>query len=308
MNTFKEYFELCINENIKFTVIVGSGYHKEALGDHSILSNWKVLLSKISNSSNFSENLTLEFEKVVNNRTKLQSEKASNKIEELEIKHIANHLTKEQEWVLSQEDRFYYPNIFNPKYISDVISLNFDYIAEEKTKKYLNYNDKVIFENQSSFSKELRKQIFNYTRFRKLKNNEKKEIRFWYPHGSILDYKNIVLGIHKYANLVSNVIKIRNKYKEIEKQYLKDLTWYSQIIENPVLILGASMSEAEWDLWSAIVYSKRNFAKNDNNEKPIFKMMSPEEASKLNNEWILPLYKDMDFTNQWKVLEKLLNQ
>jgi hypothetical protein len=38
MDTFEEYFEFCKNENIKFTVIVGSGYHKEALGDHSLKS------------------------------------------------------------------------------------------------------------------------------------------------------------------------------------------------------------------------------------------------------------------------------
>ena len=308
MNTFKEYFEFCKNENIKFTVIVGSGYHREALGDHSILSNWKALLSKISKSTNFSENLTLEFEKIVNKRTKFQNEKASNKIEDEQLQKLANHLKCEQEWVLSQEDRFFYPNIFNPKYISNVISLNFDHIAEEKTKKNLSYRNKVKWENQSSFSEEKSRNIHSYTSYRELTNNEKEGIKFWYPHGSILKSKYIVLGTQKYANLVSNVVRIRNNYKKSEKQKSKDLTWYSQIIENPVLILGASMSEAEWDLWSAIVYSKRNFAKNDNNEKPIFKMMSTEESSNLNDDWILPLYKDMEFTVQWKELEKILNQ
>jgi hypothetical protein len=49
MRTFKEYFEFCKNENIKFAVILGSRYHKEAIGDHSILSNWGALLSKLFN-------------------------------------------------------------------------------------------------------------------------------------------------------------------------------------------------------------------------------------------------------------------
>ena len=73
MNTFYEYFEFCKSKKIKFTVILGSGYHKEALGNHSILSNWETLLSKLSNSNNFTKNLTLEFEKILKIRTSLQN-------------------------------------------------------------------------------------------------------------------------------------------------------------------------------------------------------------------------------------------
>jgi hypothetical protein len=307
MNTFYKYFEFCKSKKIKFTVILGSGYHKEALGNHSILSNWEALLSKLSNSNNFSKKLTLEFEKIINRRTKLQSEKASNKIEELEIKHIANHLRIEQDWILSQEDRFIYPNVFNPKYVSDVISLNFDYIAEEKTKKYFNYSEAVNWENRSSFLNEKTKDIFNNTSFREIIINKNDKIRFWYPHGSYLKHDSIVLGVNKYSNLVKNVIRIRKHYKANERNNKIDLTWYSQIVENPVIILGASVSEAEWALWSAFVYSKRNFGKKGNIENPIFKMMSREESI-VNNEWFFPLYKDMDFSTQWEKLEELFNQ
>jgi hypothetical protein len=312
MDTFEEYFEFCKKENIKFTIILGSGYHKETLGDHSILSNWKVLLSKLSNSSNFSENLTLEFEKVVNNRTKLQSEKASNKIEELEIKDIANHLTKEQEWVLSQEDRFYYPNIFNPKYISDVISLNFDYIAEEKTKKWLNYNKNITWKNQSSFSEKKTNSIYRYTSYRGIRNKEGEEIRFWYPHGSVHGRnkdKNIVLGTYRYSNLVSYLFRIRKHYKDLERQKIKDLTWYSQLIENPVIFLGASISEAEWALWTAMVYKKRNYSKGSNNksEYKSFQMMDIKDNYS-DDFWNEPLFYNIDFKSQWEKLEELFNQ
>ena len=71
--SFEEYFN---NKNKKkFTIVLGSGYHKNVIGNHSILSNWEALLSKLSNSNNFSKNLTLEFEKIINRRTKSQNEK-----------------------------------------------------------------------------------------------------------------------------------------------------------------------------------------------------------------------------------------
>ena len=265
-------------------------------------------MSKLSNSNNFSSNYNLEYEKIIKTRTSIQNKKAASVIEKKELEYIASHIIHEQNWILSQEDRFIYPNVFNPKYVSDVISLNFDHIAEEKTKKYFNYSKIVDWENQSSFSNEKKKAIYNYTSFREIIINKDDKIRFWYPHGSYLKYENIVLGINKYSSLTEYIIRIRKHYKAHERKKITDLTWFSQIVENPVIILGASISEAEWALWSAIVYAKRNFAKNDSYKKPIFKMMSPEESSNLNDDWILPLYKDMEFTAQWEELEKLLNR
>lgn len=311
MYTFNEYFELCRNENIKFTVILGSGYHKEALGDYSILSNWKALLSKLSNSNNFSKNLTLEFEKKIRTRTS-QNKKAASLIEKKELDHIASHIIYEQNWILSQEDRFVYPNVFNPKYVSDVISVNFDYIAEEKTKKWLNYNKNITWQNQSSFSEKKTNSIYRYTSYRGVKNKDGEEIRFWYPHGSVHGRnkdKNIVLGTYRYSNLVSYLFRIRRHYKDLERQKIKDLTWYSQFIENPVIFLGASVSEAEWALWTAMVYKKRNYSKSSNSrfEYKSFQMMDIKENYS-NDFWNEPLFYNIDFKSQWEKLEELFNQ
>jgi hypothetical protein len=312
MNTFYEYFEFCKSKKIKFTVILGSGYHKEALGNHSILSNWETLLSKLSNSNNFTKNLTLEFEKILKIRTSLQNEKAVSIIEKKELEYIASHISHEQDWILSQEDRFIYPNIFNPKHVSDVISLNFDYIAEEKTKNWLNYKKNITWKNQSSFSDKKTYSIYRYTSYRGVKNKEGEEIRFWYPHGSVHGRnkdKNIVLGTYRYSNLVSHLFRIRRYYKDLEKQKIKDLTWYSQLIENPVIFLGASVSEAEWALWTAMVYKKRNYAKGRNNksEYKSFQMMDIKDNYS-DDFWNEPLFYNIDFKSQWEKLEELFNQ
>lgn len=312
MNTFYKYFEFCKSKKIKFTVILGSGYHKEALGNHSILSNWEALLSKLSNSNNFSKKLTLEFEKILKKRSSLQNKKAASSIEKKELEYIASHIFHEQDWILSQEDRFIYPNVFNPKYVSDVISLNFDYIAEEKTKNWLNYKKNITWKNQSSFSEKKTNNIYRYTSYRGIRNKEGEEIRFWYPHGSVHGRnkdKNIVLGTYRYSNLVSYLFRIRKHYKDLERQKIKDLTWYSQFIENPVIFLGASISEAEWALWTTMVYKKRNYAKGNNNksEYKSFQMMDIKDNYS-NDFWNEPLFYDMDFSTQWEKLEELFNQ
>jgi hypothetical protein len=312
MNTFYKYFEFCKSKKIKFTVILGSGYHKNIIGNHSILSNWGALLSKLSNSNNFSKNLTLEFEKIIKTRTSIQNKKAASVIEKEELYHIASYIIHEQNWILSQEDRFYYPNVFNPKYVSDVISLNFDYIAEEKTKKWLNYNKNVTWQNQSSFSEKKTNSIYRYTSYRGVKNKEGEEIRFWYPHGSVHGRnkdKNIVLGTYRYSNLVSYLFRIRKHYKDLERQKIKDLTWYSQLIENPVIFLGASISEAEWALWTAMVYKKRNYSKGSNSrfEYKSFQMMDIKDNYS-NDFWNEPLFYNIDFKSQWEKLEELFNQ
>ena len=93
---------------------------------------------------------------------------------------------------------------------------------------------------------------------------------------------------------------------------LQKRTWYSQIILNPVLILGANISGSEWDLWSAFVSHKRNFAKskNINEAKSIFQMRSNEcmsSGNSLNKDWFDPLFdENFTFSKQWYLLSRTL--
>lgn len=307
------------NENQKLTIVLGSGFHSQGLGSNSILSNWSVLLSKLVHSNSLTEKYTLDFEKIIVNQTKNQNSadlKQAHIIEKKQLKNIANFIKAEQEWVLNQSDRFNYPNIFNPKYVSDVISLNFDHVAEELCN--LNYgNDKEVKGfNDSSFNKILpensKSSIYQRTSYRKITDKSENEIRFWYPHGTILKPDSITLGINRYAKLVSDTMRIRDHYKKNERENSSkeviDLTWYSQILNNPVLILGASFSEAEWGLWSAIVFKKRNYAKSTNSfyENNIYKMVDSKTEDKNLGYWYNPLFESKDFNEQWKLIENVL--
>lgn len=308
--------EELINSNKKITLILGSGFHRQALGNYSILSNWESLLTKLGHPKSITRKYTLDFEQIIVKQTNSQNKlgnKQAHEIEKDELKNIANFIKMEQKWVLSQNNRFQYPTIFNPKYISDVISLNFDHVAEEICNLKYGNGDKIEWLNESSFTKKYPKNssssVYQRTSFRKITDKEGNEIRFWYPHGSILKPESITLGINKYAKLVSDTDRIRKHFKQEEKKSSFDLTWYSQILKNPVFILGASVSEAEWGLLSAIVYKARNFAKPENkhHENEIYKMFSAEQA-KEHNFWYAPLFTDKNFEEQWRLLEKYLKE
>lgn len=301
------------NENHKLTIILGSGFHSQGIGNGSILSNWGNLLSKLTHNNSLSSKYTLDFEQIIVNQTRNQNvsvEKQAHIIEKNELINIANFIEQDQEWVLKQRDRFNYPDIFNPKYVSDVISLNFDHIAEELCNFKYGNGEKIKTINESSFAKKSSKNssIYQKTSHRKIIDTKGNEIRFWYPHGSILKADLITLGINRYSRLVLDTIKIREHYKmvEIDSNFeLVDLTWFSQILKNPILILGASLSDAEWGLWSAIVFKKRNYAKdtNSNYENDIYKMVENKTDDKNLGYWYHPLYEGKNFNEQWKLIE-----
>lgn len=320
----KNNIQVYKDNNQKLTIILGSGYHVQGLGKKFLLSNWGILLSKLTSSYELSNKYTIDFEQIIIKKTNNQdllNEKQAHLIEKKELKHIANFIFEEQKRVLAEKDRFNYPDVFNPKYVSDVISLNFDHTAESLCNMKYGNGETIVWNNESSFSKIYRKNsissIYRRTSFRKITDNHGNEIRFWYPNGSILKPESITLGINRYAILVSDTIRIKNHYKKHERennfnQNSVDLTWYSQIIKNPVLILGASVSEAEWGLWSAFVYKRRNFAKlaNKEFENQIFKMVknyNPAESQN-SNFWFQPLFENKNYKEQWETIENEFNE
>ena len=316
----KEFLKLLEDPSVRFTVILGSGFHRQALGGNSVLSNWEVLLSKLTKTNNLSTNYILDFEKIVLNESAHQKSESLRKafeIEKSELGHLVKAIRNEQDWVLSQPHRFEYPDIFQSNRISDVISLNFDTIAESICFRE---RKKTTIQNTSSFGLTNTKGklsdsfITQVTSFQELVNSSNHPIRFWHPHGTIDNPKHIVLGVAKYSKLVASTLKIRNHYKANEDlthdaKEQKEITWFSQIYNNPILILGASMSEMEWAMWTAFVHKNRNFAKPNKREfsSPIFQMMSPEDSlNKEKHGWFEPLFFDTKFENQWGELETRL--
>ena len=294
-----QFEQLICNSKTKFTVILGSGFHKQALKKDTILSSWEMLLRRLSPDCKLTGEYHLDFEKIIESK-KIPCEDSLDTEERL-IQCVQKLIKDEQEKVLSNGNHCYPIGIFNPKKVSDVISLNFDEIPMLllKEKKAVKVSS---FKNDSSFNENTKESyVFLSTRYKSVEFNKNKIIRFWQPHGAIDKSKSIVLGLHRYAYMVKNGLRIRNHHMEAKRNNTIDITWYYRLIQNPVLILGAGMSPTEWDMWFALTSRERANRKT----QPIFQMRECECKQNAQHEWFQPLFTGMDFNEQWKKLEEL---
>jgi hypothetical protein len=292
--------ELIDNPEVKFTIILGSGFHSQALDRNSILSSWSALLEKVSQDVKLTKDLHLDFERII--ASKKRENQDSSKAEGELITCLTEDLKLEQKDVLAKYSNCYPLQIFNPNKVTDVISLNFDQIPEK-----LLSNQKGTrlsgFVNKSSFSKRSKRSYpYLSTRYRLMDFGlGKGEIRFWHPHGVIENNKSIVLGLHKYSNLVKTTIKIRDHHLQNKKEGGSDLTWYQSLLTNPVLILGAGLSSNEWDMWFAL--TSRNRA--NKITPPIFQMRVCECKNDARHQWFEPLFNGLSYEQQWEELKKI---
>jgi hypothetical protein len=302
----KEFKRLFDQPGKRFTIILGSGFHSQALGRNSILSNWEKLLKDQDSDLKLTKFYLLDYEQLIinsiaKNKYPELKDKTASGIEKQISNNICENIKKEQEIALNNRKSCYPKNIFNPKKVSDIISLNFDTIAEEiccesaQVKKA----KKLFIESDSKSNRKFK------IAYREVNFSEQGSMRFWYPHGSIHDKSRNLLGIREYSKHISNIESLRNYSKSKKKL----ISWYHQLTHNPVLILGASMQKDEWDIWFALINRARNFAKSDNQQckYPIFQMRECECNHDHRHEWFEPLFTGISFKEQWKELEKLFN-
>jgi hypothetical protein len=310
MKTNEKFTELLNTPGVKFTIILGSGFHRNAIGGESILSNWEKLLLKLSPEARLTKQYHLDFEKIIQSK-KITCED-SYETEVRLITCVQKLIKEEQERVLIECENCYPIDIFNPQKVSDVISLNFDEVAEllldKKEKSNLGgYINDSSFSKSKTSEKCITKNSYSYlcTRRREVAFDNNKSISFWHPHGSLANNnkdEKLVLGVHRYSMMLETVIRIRNHHMEAKRNKSIDNTWYYRLLENPVLILGAGMSPTEWDMWFALTSRERA-----NGEKPqIFQMRECECKKDAQHEWFEPLFTGMSFEQQWEKLEKLL--
>jgi hypothetical protein len=300
-------FEFLLNDpTIKFTIILGSGFHRQALGSNSILSNWEKLLKEQDPELALTGFYPLDFEQLIVRRTGNQKDeesrqKAAGEMENRISEEICFDLQCAQEKALKFNKKRYPTGIFNPIKVSDVVSLNFDTTAEtlcckeaKQKESKLEYSN---FESKENGNFEI---PFWEVGFKK-----EDKIRFWYPHGSIHDKDTITLGTREYSKRFETIERLR-KHSKSDKEN-KPTSWYHQITHNPVLILGADMSKDEWDIWFVLVNRERNFAKNENQQykHPIFQMRECECKNDAQHQWFEPLFTGITFDQQWEKLEEL---
>lgn len=304
--SFESYFKELkeSGDNVKFVIILGSGIHKHVFRNNSnvnnCLSSWCCLLKEIEPKLVLSNNYLLDFERIILDNTNPQDEKAAFKIEKEILKKVVTKINNYQNEVLKNDNLNYPINIFNSDYISDVISLNFDLIPELLLKN----NRKTKVQNLHEHNN--KKSIVHSTRHRVING-----INFWHPHGDIDKYDSLILGTRKYGLHINKIEKLRERSKQQKKPDNYQKSWYDVLTHNPVIILGADISDMEWDIWSAIVNRERNFGKKENKEKhkfPVFQMrtISSENKSKSNEIWFKPLFdENLLFEEQWNRLDKL---
>lgn len=298
-------------KDIKFTLILGSGFHKQALGQNSILSSWEKLLKQQDNSIELTDCYPLDFEQLIIRRAQNQSrstEKASHEIEDLISEEICFDLKCAQQKAMKFDKEKYPVGIFNPEYVSDIVSLNFDTLALELCAERAGVEITSLEPIPFSYKGMKLEGVF----YNEVKFSNNQSIRFWFPHGSILDEAKITLGTRNYTMRLQNLEKLREYSKSKEKRKIDDpkteTSWYHQLTHNPVLILGADISTSEWDIWFALVNRERNFAKGSTMDfkYPIFQMRECESNNKVQSSWFKPLFTGLKFDQQWSKLEKLL--
>jgi predicted metallopeptidase len=309
--TFESYFKDFYKngQSSKLVILLGSGFHKNDSCNESLLNNWDVLLKSIYPNFESSGNYLLDFEKIILEQV---SDFPAQKQENILLKDIASKIKDAQRVVLENEIKNCPSFIFNPNYVSDVISLNFDNVAEKLCEKVFKAKLKkrgyVKIDNKLGAAALLHQT----TKYKILEFPDGKTITFWYPHGSVSKYSGMILGARKYGQHINCVERLRNHSKAEARHNQKSDTWYDKLTHNPILILGASISRNEWDIWSAFVNRERNFFKNQNNvyRKPIFQMRSnlfKNECNDTTNEkWFKPLFdENLPFEKQWDKLETL---
>ena len=211
---FKDYFNNEIKgQNKKFTIILGSGFHKNVLGNNHVLSSWSCLIRSIESDYNDCQNSSylLDFERFIS-KSKLQGSAYKKEID-LQKKIKTCILNSQKEVFNSSFIKSYKTGIFNPKYISDIICLNFDTLAEDLFKN--EYSCKKISSNLNFDLKNKSKIFKDSIKFNEYQVGENK-IRFWYPHGNINRPTSIILSARKYALHISEVEKMRQLYKKYE--------------------------------------------------------------------------------------------
>ena len=295
------------------TLVVGAGLNARIYGNQCYLSSWGNFLEHFylkTMSKNVPSSLAIE-EKIRDLTLFSSEEHQALKWEKM----ILNEMKKE----MSQNTKSICEDTFdwilkNPK-ISDIICLNFNPPFDLKWSDFhLLDKQKAVVKNKRAFR--------NNCEYYKLNEKFKCNIRFWFPHGVAKSTATMVFGSHRYCGQTSVISRLFSHLKKRETEIIdgdnKKISLQSKILEHPfswldsfifneLYFLGCSLSHAEWDLWSALAFRRRNFAKKENrkHEQPIFHMRSGNQHDTSYPRFIQPLYDpSMSYDDQWKKLEQ----
>lgn len=318
-NSFSDY----LNEKIidggtssGLCVVLGSGIHKLLSEPHSgklyeaveMLSSWEGLLSHISTNYRPGVFAPLEWERLL-----IESEQridkmdfAAHDMENYKLNNLSKTIESAESLILSdkQNQEKYTPliKILNSKFVTDVISLNFDLLSE---KLFLNDGvNKVV--------RPLSKSVNKLNHHRILKNTAGNVVRFWHPHGDYTYPKQMVLGSWRYGQLLVSMNQARLEMKKNDKEDYENFkirvqnnpqNWLEIMLYKPLLFIGTSIDLSDLTMWNALILRQRNFFKFDNRQKmsPAWRLCIHGEGNHIPDSWVEKL-EGRNYTEAWSYL------
>lgn len=281
-------------------LIIGAGIHASArmsgVRGREItksLASWSELLHGTYQGSVYGHSLAWELNALSNHDIDDQAAKRIKK----DKKELATRLKNLAKKALSNnwQPPLALENLLTSGKVTDVISLNVDLVLETWLVNNLHTktsnqkpSDKAVPEPEVTVTTKepnLKRGEHNKNRQRQFTitiKNESHTIRFWYPHGDSQSFNSLQFSLDDYAASLGWMDRARRDFKGNEKKanYIdKNIcfkTWLDPFLtKKTMLILGASLDKAEWDIWRAMLYRFRNFARHEHKDwYPITKILT----------------------------------
>jgi hypothetical protein len=287
----------------RFTCIIGSGFNARITCTENILASWKLLYGRVLGKVPEGESPHLAVERYLLSKGYVASEPA--RVQAL-VKALCNHVEWETQRLLRGSFGGFPDFLFDPAWVSDVLTLNVDDWVETNCRMGLGarisgWRLPTGFEGRLGYDKES-------LRYRELRFPGGGKIRIWHLNGSVLRPSGIQLGLGRYTRRAGQLEALRRHYRRSAGKSDPSPTWYSAL-HNPLLIVGASIPAMEWELWSAIADRERWNALPENREirRPVFHMRSRNEG--FQRDWFLPLFEEVGaYGAQWDKLEEVVRR
>jgi hypothetical protein len=255
------------------TLLIGAGIHNlhdvstpKEFNARKLLSSWDELLRQLGDNGPVDLSPTMRWELLALKHDDAAEAPAAERDNDLRGKVKALIEAAEKELV----PRIYFSKEFAPlrnilaaSAVTDVISLNIDLLLE----KLIGGRAHLSMGTSHHESSVTRKYVID-------RSGGAGMLRVWHPHGDRSNKKSLTFGRWRYEQLLGPIGKARANFKKAEREHgygmiLKDdqvvpKSWVELVIQRPLVIVGTSLHEAEWDLWYALLIRWRNFAKRKN--------------------------------------------
>lgn len=254
-------------------VVIGAGIHRLPTCDsgpkrdaREILASWPGLLRALGKTGDVSTPTTVQWEILA--LAQDGDEQATKKNENLQ--RAVQTLIKGAEEVLWHDEGKAggrsggvesLDRLVRSRHVADVMVLNVDLAIERLLDAG---GDSLSAGNAGALLE----------RHREVSRGVENPLRIWHPHGDRADATRTTFGLGHYAKGTAPLQHAFEDFKKKERQEGFEQSrqrlvaapgnWFNLFMSRPLVFVGTGLSEAEWDIWYALVMRWRNYAKRKN--------------------------------------------